>query len=141
MTVHSTAPILVIGLGCRQGCSTQELLTLIEQSLGRAGIALSAVSALASIDRKRLEPGLLQLAAQLNLGFEVFSAQQLAPYAPELSHRSSLAFEQTGCFGIAESAALALAEQLGGAAASLVITRQKSPGATFALASIEQNPR
>ena len=36
---------------------------------------------------------------------------------------------------------LALAEQLGGAAASLVITRQKSPGATFALASIEQNPR
>ena len=79
MTVHSTSPILVIGLGCRQGCSTQELLTLIEQSLGRAGIALSAVSALASIDRKRLEPGLLQLAAQLNLGFEVFSAQQLAP--------------------------------------------------------------
>ena len=137
----STAPVLVIGLGCRQGCSAEELLRLIEQSLAGAGIALSAVHALASIDLKRQEPGVLQLAAQLNLGFEVFSAEQLAPYAPRLSHSSAIAFEHTGCFGIAESAALALAEQLGGVPAKLLITRQHSPAATFALACVGQNPR
>ena len=141
MTITGTAPILVIGLGCRQGCSAEELLSLIEGSLARAGIALSAVRALASIDLKRQEPGLLQLAAQLNVGFEVFSAGQLAPYAPQLSHHSDIAFEQTGCLGIAESAALALAEQLGGAPADLLITRQKSPVATFALACVMQKPR
>ncbi len=137
----STAPILVIGLGCRQGCSAEQLLTLIENSLDQAGIALSAISALASIDHKRHEPGLRQLAARLNLRLEVFSAKQLAPYVQQLSHRSEIAFEQTGCLGIAESAALALAEQLSGATPKLLITRQKSPLATFALASIGQNPR
>ena len=141
MTITGTAPILVIGLGCRQGCSAEELLSLIESSLAQAGIALSAISALASIDLKRQEPGLLQLAAQLKLGFEVFTAEQLAPYASLLSHRSTIAFEHTGCFGIAESAALALAEQLAGAPATLRVTRQKSPAATFALASFEQKPR
>ncbi|EPJ92983.1 cobalamin biosynthesis protein [Pseudomonas psychrophila] len=141
MTVTGTVPILVMGLGCRQGCSVAQLLSLIESSLARAGIALSAVSGLASIDLKRQEPSLLQLAAQLNLGFEVFNAEQLAPYASQLSHRSNIALEHTGCFGVAESAALALAEQLAGAPATLRITRQKSSGATFALASFEQNPR
>ena len=141
MNTTGTAPILVIGLGCRQGCSAAELLSLIEDSLAQAGIALSAVCAFASIDLKRQEPGLLQLAAQLKLGFEVFNAEQLAPYASQLSHRSNIAFEKTGCSGIAESAALALAEQLAGAPATLLITRQKSPGATFALASFEKNPR
>ena len=141
MTAASTEPVMVIGLGCRQGCSAQALLALIEHSLAQAGIALSAVRALASIDLKRQEPGLLQLATQLNLKFEVFSAGQLAPYAPYLSHRSGIAFEQTGCFGIAESAALALAEQLAGTSADLLITRQKSPAATFALACVAQKPR
>ena len=141
MTATGTAPILVIGLGCRQGCTAAELLSLIERSLARAGIPLNAVRALASVDLKRLEPGLLQLAARLELELEVFSAQQLAPYAPQLSHRSNLVFEKTGCFGIAESAALALAERFAGAPATLLITRQKSPGATFALACFEQNPR
>ena len=137
----STAPILVIGLGCRRGCSAQVLRALIDQSLARAGIALDAVQALASIDLKRDEPGLVQLAAQLNLRLEVFSAEQLAPFATQLSHRSAIAFEQTGCFGIAESAALALAEQFAGAPASLLVTRQNTSEATFALACARQNPR
>ena len=136
MIAGGTAPILVIGLGCRLGCSVDELLALIEQSLGQAGIALQSIHALASIDLKRDEAGLIQLAAQLKLQLEVFSSRQLAPFASQLSQQSARAFEATGCFGIAESAALALAEQLGGAAARLLITRKNSSGATFALACI-----
>lgn len=137
----STVPILVIGLGCRQGCSAEQLLALIEDSLGQAAISLDAVRALASIEHKREEPGLIQLAAQLNLPLRVFSAEQLAPYAPRLSQRSTVAFEQTGCFGVAESAALALAEHLGGTPASLLIPRTHSSVATFALALAEHKPR
>lgn len=129
-----TRPILVVGLGCRQGCSAEDLQALIEQSLDQAGIEISSVCALASIDMKVREPGLIRLATQLKRPFEVFSARQLADYKPRLSHHSSVAFEHTGCWGIAESAALALAEQLGGHPATLLITRQSSPNATFALA-------
>ena len=141
MTEAAPGPILVIGLGCRTGCSAEHLIALIEQSLGKAGVTLGEISALASIETKQYEPGLLQVAAQLNLGLEVFSAEQLAPYTSRLSHHSSIAFEHTGCFGVAESASLALAEQLGYQPASLLMTLQKSSAATFALASARQKPR
>ena len=130
----SQTPILVVGLGCRRGCSAAMLQTLLEQSLLPHRIELSAIKGLASIDGKRAEPGLLALAQRLNLPLAFFSATELAPYEVKLSHRSSLAFEQTGCYGVAESAALALAEQLGKTRANLVISRQKHPMATFALA-------
>ncbi|PTU01742.1 cobalamin biosynthesis protein CobE, partial [Pseudomonas sp. HMWF031] len=48
---------------------------------------------------------------------------------------SQIAFERTGCYGVAESAALALAEQLTQTPAKLLITRQKYAQATLALAS------
>ena len=125
-------PTLVVGLGCQRGCSAAALLQLIEQSLQDVGVSLQAISALASIDLKRQAPGLLELATELDLPLSFFSAQQLAAHESQLSHRSHIAFEHTGCYGIAESAALALASQSG--VAELKITRQKSSQATFALA-------
>ena len=130
----ASAPVLVMGLGCRQGCSADDLWALIEASLWEAGIALNAICGLASIEHKRAEPGLIELGARLALPLTVFSAERLAPYAPQLSQRSAVAFEQTGCFGVAESSALALAGQLAGTPARLLITRKHSPVATFALA-------
>lgn len=134
MTTPGPASILVIGLGCRQGCRVEDLQALIKQSLAQANLAIEAISALASIDLKQREPGLIELAAQLNRPFEVFSAARLARYQPRLSHESSFAFAHTGCRGVAESAALALAEQLSGRPATLLITRQTCAMATFALA-------
>lgn len=123
---------LVVGLGCQRGCSAAALLELIQRSLERHDLRLEDISALASIDLKSQEPGLLELAIQLDLPLSFFSAEQLAVHEPQLSHRSNVAFEHTGCYGIAESAALALASQSG--KPELQITRQKSSQATFALA-------
>ncbi|NWD09203.1 cobalamin biosynthesis protein [Pseudomonas gingeri] len=141
MSETLATPILAVGFGCRQGCSAATLQALLEQSLLTHQIDLTQIKGLASIDGKRQEPGLLELAQRLNLPLLFFSADELAPYESGLSHRSSLAFERTGCHGVAESAALALAERLGQACASLLISRQKHPLATFALAWTGQNPR
>lgn len=127
--------ILVVGLGCQRGCEVHSLLALLESALAEAGVERARLTALASIDHKRDEPGLLALAHWLKLPLQCFSAEQLAGYEPRLSHRSALAFAHTGCYGVAESAALALAEQLSNSPARLLITRQKSAQATFALAS------
>ncbi|MFJ7882870.1 cobalamin biosynthesis protein [Pseudomonas sp. NPDC096917] len=134
MTVARTAPILVIGLGCRQGVSCSDLLALMTPSLASAGLALSDVRALACLNIKQNEPGLIQLATYLGLPLAVFRADQLVTYEPRLSHRSTLAFEHSGCWGVAESVALAQAEQLSDGPARLLITRRKSAVATFALA-------
>lgn len=103
---------------------------MLDGALAAAGIDRSRITALASIDRKRDEPGLLALAQRLNLPLQCFSAERLADYEHRLSHRSTLAFAHTGCYGVAESAALALAEHLSNRHARLLITRQKSAQAT-----------
>ncbi|MFJ4143106.1 cobalamin biosynthesis protein [Pseudomonas sp. NPDC089734] len=126
---------LVAGIGCQRGCTATLLLELIERSLQAHGLDISAITALASTDIKQDEPGLLELAERLSVPLIFFSADQLAAYEPQLTHRSPKAFEHTGCYGVAESAALALASQPGKGPATLVISRQKSPQATFALAS------
>ncbi len=128
--------MLVVGLGCQRGCPAGTLRALLEQTLRAHGIELHQVRALASIDLKRDEPGLLELAGQLALPLTCFSARQLAGYEQRLSHRSEIAFERTGCYGIAESAALAMADQLGTMAATLLITRQTGPKSTLALAVV-----
>ena len=134
MTDASTAPILVVGLGCQRGCPVNTVRALLDQALQAHQIQLHEIKALASIDLKRDEPALSALAAQLALPLMYFSSEQLAAYQSRLSHHSQIAFERTGCYGVAESAALALAEQLTNAPAKLLISRQKYAQATLALA-------
>ena len=134
MTHASTAPTLVVGLGCQRGCPVSTLRALLDQALQAHQIEFHQIKALASIDLKRDEPGLIALAEQLELPIVYFSSEQLAGYQEQLSHHSDIAFERTGCYGIAESAALALAEQLADAPAKLLISRQKYAQATLALA-------
>ncbi|AZF32473.1 Cobalamin biosynthesis protein CobE [Pseudomonas sp. R4-35-07] len=125
---------LVVGLGCQRGCDLHTLLSLFDTALAEGGIERQSITALASIDLKREEPGLLALARLLGLPLQCFSAEQLAAYEDRLSHKSAVAFTHTGCHGVAESAALALAEHLANAPARLLITRKKTAQATFALA-------
>lgn len=126
--------ILVVGLGCQRGCEVHSLLALLDSTLAEAGIERQRITALASIDRKRNEPGMQALAQRLNVPLQFFSAEQLAGYEHRLSHRSALAFAHTGCYGVAESAALTLAEQLSNGPARLLIPRKKNTQATLALA-------
>ncbi|KAA0968672.1 cobalamin biosynthesis protein [Pseudomonas sp. ANT_H12B] len=134
MTDTRTVPTLVVGLGCQRGCPVSTLRALLDQALQAHKIELHQIKALASIDLKRNEPGLIELAEQLGLQMMYFSSEQLAGYQTQLSHHSDIAFERTGCYGVAESAALALAEQLAQAPAKLLILRQKYAQATLALA-------
>lgn len=124
----------VVGLGCQRGCDVHTLLELFDAALAEGGIERDSITALASIDLKKDEPGILALANALNLPLHCLSAEQLAAFADRLSHKSDVAFAHTGCYGVAESAALALAEHLAGSPSRLLITRKKNLQATFALA-------
>jgi cobalt-precorrin 5A hydrolase len=134
MIAPASKPILVIGLGCRRGCPLASLRELIDSSLERVGLDIQAVTALASIDLKSTEPGLIELSETLGVPFVLFSAEELSGVEGRLSHRSQASFEATGCYGVAESAALMLASRLSDAPARLAITREKNSHATFALA-------
>lgn len=126
--------ILVAGLGCRRGCGADELLALLRACLREAGLDEAALSALASSEVKALEGGLRDLSRQLRLPLELLDAQRLAPYEQRLTSTSERARQVTGSAGVAEAAALALAEELAEGPVRLVVPKRRSANATCALA-------
>lgn len=130
----SERPVLVAGLGCRRECSLEELLSLLDDTLAEHGSSTAELTALASSVHKANEPGLLQLAAHLNLPIQFLPAEVLAGYHGRLSQTSAIAQRVTGSPSVAEASALALVEQLSDRSARLWITKRKSANATLAVA-------
>jgi len=127
---------LVAGLGCRRDCPPGELQALLDRTLKEHGSSTAELTALASSNHKADEPGLQQLAAQLNLPIHFLPAEVLAGYHERLSETSAKALQVAGTPGVAEASALALAERLSGQPARLWITKRKSAAATVAVARV-----
>ena len=136
-----TQPKLVAGLGCNRGCSLESLAALLDQTLNAHGLRRDDLSALASIELKKDEPGLHRLAESLGLPIHFYSASVLRQYGDRLSRKSEIVFRETGCHGVAEAAALAHAERLihHQFPAELLIPKQKNADATLAIARIYGN--
>jgi cobalt-precorrin 5A hydrolase/precorrin-3B C17-methyltransferase len=127
-------PVLALGIGCERGCSGEEIAELARSTLGEAGLAAGAVAAVVSVELKRAEPAIHALAAELGVPARFFSASRLLVETPRLSERSPAAFRATGCWGVAEGAALAAA----GPDGVLVVPKRKSRRATCAVARASQ---
>lgn len=129
-----TKPIYVAGVGCERGCAMEVIRELAENTLAPYSLHLCQLDAIASIDLKADESGLLKLAETLQLPAVFFTAARLNEYRNQLTQRSDIVFRETGCYGVAEAAALAQAETLSGRNAELIIPKQKNAHATFAVA-------
>jgi cobalt-precorrin 5A hydrolase / precorrin-3B C17-methyltransferase len=123
-------PVLALGIGCERGCSGAEVTELARVSLAEAGLAVEAVAAVASIELKLAEPAIHELAQSLGVPARFFSAARLLAETPRLSGRSAATFRVTGCWGVAEGAALAAA----GPGGTLLVPKRKSRRATCAVA-------
>ncbi len=132
---HGTAlvlhpPTLALGVGCERGTTTQELRSLVEETLRDAGLAPQSVAAIGSLDLKIDEPAVHQVATSLGVPARFFDAARLEQEYPRLQNPSKIVFQETGCHGVAEGAALALA----GSKGELLIAKRKSKRATCAIA-------
>lgn len=121
---------LVVGVGCARGCSQQELIELVETQLTRQGLAKGAIACVTSIDLKADENAINALAEHLGVPFRVFDAHTLEAEAPRLKNPSDVVFEEVGCHGVSEGAALAAVGQNG----ELLLEKQKTANATCAIA-------
>ena len=123
-------PVLALGIGCERFCSAEEVAALARDSLAAAGLAREAVAAVVSVALKADEPAIHALAAALGVPARFFPAERLLAETARLSVRSHAAFRATGCWGVAEGAALAAA----GPEGQLIVPRRKSQRATCAIA-------
>jgi cobalt-precorrin 5A hydrolase/precorrin-3B C17-methyltransferase len=123
-------PVLALGIGCERGCDAAEIAALAEQCLAEAGLAGGSVATVVSVELKLDEPGVHALAERLGVPTRFFSAARLLDETPRLTERLEAVFRATGCWGVAEGAALAAA----GPDGALIVPKRKSKRATCAVA-------
>lgn len=128
-TLRLVPRVVTVGVGCRRGTSESDLMQALEASLAEAHVAHEAVCALASIDLKADEPGLLQLADQLGVPLRLHSAQELRDVSGDFA--SSEFVERTvGVGNVCERAACAAGERI-------LLGRRAYGNVTIALAASE----
>ena len=96
---------IYLGIGCRRGKSAEQIGQVVREALEANGISMKRVCAIASIDVKKDEKGICELAGQLGAEFVTFSAQQLMETEGEFS-RSGYVLEQVGADNVCERSAV-----------------------------------
>ncbi|MEA4925206.1 MAG: cobalt-precorrin 5A hydrolase [Syntrophomonadaceae bacterium] len=126
-TLHIVPQTVSIGVGCKRGTALANLETLLHQMLQENGISLHALEKICSLDLKKDEAALNQLAQKLKIPFEVFSPAELAEVTGDF-YSSDFVHSVTGVDNVAERAAVL------GSQGRLIVPRKKLEGVTMAIA-------
>ncbi|SVD25257.1 uncharacterized protein METZ01_LOCUS378111, partial [marine metagenome] len=121
---------IVVGVGCERGTDPEELNTLVWNTLQENDISPERVAVVVSLDLKADEPAVHAVAEYLSGKSGVlctarfFDADTLEAQTSKLKNPSEIVFEEVGCHGVAEGAALAAAGDTG----VLLVPKVKSSG-------------
>ena len=119
----------VVGMGCRKNKDPEELLDFYMKTLEKAMVEPGEVYALASIDKKKDEPGLLAISERMRIPFFTYTAEELNRVGACV-HSSEFVKAQVGVDNVCERAALAGC----GANGILIYEKQAFDGMTIAIA-------
>lgn len=100
-------PRIALGLGCDRGTPAATIATAIDQALAGAGLSLTQVAAVASIDLKADEAGLAEVAARHGWTIHFYPASTLATIP--VPNPSETVRRYTGTPSVSEAAALCIA--------------------------------
>ncbi|WP_078607303.1 precorrin-3B C(17)-methyltransferase [Streptomyces flavidovirens] len=114
-------PSLVVGVGASKGASVEEVFGLVEETLADAGLSARSVAALATVDAKADEAGIVEAAARLGVPLRTYAAEELARI--DVPNPSGAPLAAVGTPSVAEAAAL-----VGGG--ELLVPKRKSVPAT-----------
>lgn len=115
---------LAVGLGCDRGTPATTIAQAVDLALARLGCLHAQVAAMASIDLKADELGLLAFAQEQGWSLRFYSAAELARVA--VPNPSETVRRHTGTPSVSEAAALLVG---GAEAADLLLEKFKHCGA------------
>ena len=129
-TVFIVPRTAALGMGCRKGKAPEAILRAAEEIVKKAGIFTEGIRTLASIDIKKEEPGLVALAKQWKLPFQVYTSQELQAVQGDFTP-SAFVKAQVGVDNVCERSALLSSGEEG----ILIEKKQAAEGVTAALAA------
>ncbi|MER8445759.1 cobalamin biosynthesis protein [Mesorhizobium sp. M1066] len=101
--------MMVAGIGCRKGVSVEDVLAAIETALEAYGLAMTALSALATAEFKKDEEAIATAGRVLNLPVIVVDNSALQAASSDTLSHSELSQELAGTPSVSEASALAVA--------------------------------
>ncbi|MBZ9997636.1 cobalamin biosynthesis protein [Mesorhizobium sp. BH1-1-4] len=122
--------MMVAGIGSRKGVSVEDVLAAIETALEAHGLAMTALSSLATAALKKDEDAIAAAGRALNLPVIIVDDEALKAASPQTLSSSSLSWDLAGTPSVSEAAALAVA----GKGASLLGPRTVLGAVTCAIA-------
>ena len=121
-TVHA-------GIGCRKGTPARQIEGALRQAMAAADCRMEALASLASADRKKEEPGLVETAARLGVPFHTYSPEELRK-AEGIFPSSDFVKAAIGVDNVCQRAAVL---ELGRAGGRVVLEKQVFDGVTVSL--------
>jgi cobalt-precorrin 5A hydrolase len=101
--------MMIAGIGSRKGARIEDVLAAIEMAVEAHGLAMTALSALATVPLKQDEQAILEAGRELALPVIIADEAALRAAAPDTLSRSVLSQERAGTPSVSEASALAVA--------------------------------
>ena len=127
-TLALIAPVLHMGIGCKKDITCDNIEEVVFSILEEENIAIEAIEAVATIDLKQNETGLLTFCENYNKPLHVFTAEQLSEVKGSVN-TSEFVEGVTGVDNVCERAALCSAQK-----GKLLVQKRAKNGVTVALA-------
>lgn len=124
-TLRLIPKCLTLGIGCRRGTAEETIAAAVDAALEASGLDGRAVEAVATIDLKADEPGLLAFCLSRGLPLRTYSAQALSAVPGDFT-LSAFVRSVTGVDNVCERAALAQGGEL-------LLPKQARNGVTVAV--------
>ena len=137
---------IVAGVGCKKGTPVDKIEHAVQEAFAKAGLRMEALCAVASIDLKKEETGLLEFCETRNVPFETYAAEELQA-VPGTYSASEFVSGVTGVDNVCERSAVKYASEHGMNqgerllrmqvdGGELLLRKQAQDGVTVALAYV-----
>ncbi len=125
---------LIAGIGCNSNTPAEEIEAAVMATLDRYNLSFLSLDAIATVDKKAAEPGILAMAEKYSLPILAYSIAELNGVKSVKASKAALS--ALGVNAVAEPAAL-----LATGAEELLVSKQKIGNVTVALAVKAENER
>ena len=97
-------PVLWIGIGCERNTSKELIANSLNKLLKSENLSLHSIAGFATINIKKDEPGIIEVAAENNLPIKFFAKEDLAKII--VPNPSSAVQKEVGTYSVAEASCL-----------------------------------
>lgn len=126
---------IVAGVGCKKGTPVDKIEHAVQEAFAKAGLRMEALCAVASINLKKEEAGLLEFCETRNVPFETYAAEELQA-VPGSYSASEFVSGVTGVDNVCERSAVKYASEHGMNQGERLLRKQAYGGVTVALSYV-----